>query len=199
MADVEDKKNKVKEAPKEKGKDADEAVETKKAFTLNPIVLIAIIGAMFLLSLVAFVIVFKVLTAPPPAPQEDVKKAEVKKEGGKKEGADKAVDAGLEINMGKIFTFENPIIVNLAESQGQRYLKTSVQLEVSDEKVLEELKLRTPQILDLLNTILSSKTVVDVESTVGRNRLRREIIDRINAEIVSGKINNVYFTEFVIQ
>lgn len=160
------------------GRDEQEEKQKKGGF---PVMLVAIIGGMLLLGIVAFVIVFKVLTAPP------------------KEKADEAVETPKEVFVGQLFTFDEPIIVNLAQTQGQRYLKVSVQFEVSDSKVIDELKLRTPQILDLLIGVLSSKTVEDVANTVGRNRLRREIIDKSNAQIISGKIINVYFTEFVIQ
>ena len=103
------------------------------------------------------------------------------------------------VYFGKIFPFEDPIIVNLAGTKGQRYLKVSIQFEVTDDNVVDELKARQPLILDLLIGILSSKTIEDVSNTVGRNRLRREIIDKSNAELVSGKVINVYFTEFVVQ
>ena len=92
-----------------------------------------------------------------------------------------------------------PIIVNLAGTKGQRNLKVSIKFEVTDDDVVEELTARKPLILDLLISILSSKTIDDVSNTVGRNRLRREIIDKSNAELVAGKVINVYFTEFVIQ
>ena len=148
----------------------------------KPMLLIGIIGGMVLLTAVAAIIVFKVLLAPP---KEDV--AEPEKEVAK------------EAFFGKLFSFEEPIIVNLADTKGQRYLKVNIQFEVSDDKVIEELKKRTPLMLDLLIGILSGKTIEDVENTMGRNRLRREIIDKSNAELVSGKVINVYFTEFVIQ
>ncbi len=140
---------------------------------------VSIMGGMLIAAIIAFVIVFKILVAP--------------------SSSDKEKEVGEEVYFGKLFSFDEAIIVNLAETQGQRYLKVSVQYEVSDQKVIEELKARTPLMLDLLINILSSKTIDDVANTVGRNRLRREIIDKSNAELISGKIINVYFTEFVIQ
>lgn len=98
-----------------------------------------------------------------------------------------------------LFSFDQAVIVNLAESNGQRYLKINLQLEMNAESLRPELEARKPQIMDLIISILSSKTLEDVTSTVGRNRLKRELIDRINAELVTGKIVNIYFTEFVIQ
>ena len=169
MADVDKRKE---------GEEEAEGKETKKGF--NPFLLIGIIGGMLVVAIIAFIIVYKVLLAPPEGPAEEKK-------------------VSKDEYFGKLFSFEEPIIVNLAETKGQRYLKVNVQFEVNDDKVIEELKMRTPLILDLLITILSSKTIEDVTHTVGRNRLRREIIDKSNAELVSGKVINVFFTEFVIQ
>ena len=50
-------------------------------------------------------------------------------------------------------------------------------------------------ILDLL----SSKTLADLSDALGKQRLREEIILRVNNSISRGRISKVYFTEFVIQ
>ena len=171
MADVENKPD-----------DAQENEQQEKK-GMNPIMLIGIaVGGTALIAAIAFVIVFKFIMAPP-----------------KDEAAVEKTEVTNDAYFGKLFSFDEPIIVNLAGTKGQRYLKVSTKFEVTDDKVIEELKIRTPQILDLLISILSSKTIDDVSNTVGRNRLRREIIDKCNAELMSGKVINVYFTEFVIQ
>lgn len=156
-----------------------EVQEPKKGNKMMLIIIIA--GGMLVLAVAAF-FVTKMLTAPP---KEEVKEEET--------------EVKKEAFFGKLFSFDEPIIVNLAETRGQRYLKVSIQFEVSDDTVIEELKKRKPLMLDLMINILSSKTIEDVQNTVGRNRLRREIIDKSNAELFSGKVINVYFTEFVIQ
>jgi len=98
-----------------------------------------------------------------------------------------------------LFSFDQALVVNLAETNGQRYLKVNLQLEMNSAKLSNELSARSPQLLDLIITILSSKTIEEASTTIGRNRLKREIVDRINAELVTGKVINIYFTEFVIQ
>ena len=164
-------------------KEGEEQEGAKKKKGLNPVVLIIIglIGTI-VVGTVAFIVVYKVITAAP-----------------KEEEAKQEKEVSKEVYFGKLFSFEEPIIVNLAGTKGQRYLKVSIKFEVTDDSVVEELNARKPLILDLLISILSSKNIEDVSNTVGRNRLRCEIIDKANAEIVSGKVINVYFTEFVIQ
>jgi len=33
----------------------------------------------------------------------------------------------------------------------------------------------------------------------GKDKLKQQIVDQLNARLVDGHINNVYFTDFVIQ
>jgi flagellar FliL protein len=90
-------------------------------------------------------------------------------------------------------------VVNLNDPGGKRYLKTNIELEYSAEGVGEELVRRLPQLRDMILLQLSSKALDDIQSVDGKIALRRELIQRINQTLTSGKIRNLYFTEFVIQ
>ncbi|GAB4333709.1 MAG: hypothetical protein Kow0099_05590 [Candidatus Abyssubacteria bacterium] len=92
-----------------------------------------------------------------------------------------------------------PLIVNPAMSNGERFLKATVSLETHDPKVLEELNKRLPQIKNQINSVLSSKTIDQMQTNEDRERLRREIQNRVNALLLTGNISNVYFEEFVCQ
>ncbi|RJP14981.1 MAG: flagellar basal body protein FliL [Candidatus Abyssobacteria bacterium SURF_5] len=98
-----------------------------------------------------------------------------------------------------IFYGIDPIIVNPAESNGERYLKATVSLEADDPEIVAEIDKRLPQIKNQINTILSSKTIEQVQTNEDKERLRREIQSRINGLLATGNINNVYFEEFVYQ
>ena len=100
--------------------------------------------------------------------------------------------------IGTMFPLE-PFIVNLADSSGKRFLKTTMELELSDEALAEEIKARLPQIKDSILLLLSSKNFNDIYTVHGKIKLREEIIIRVNTFIKHGIIRNVYFTEFVIQ
>ncbi len=93
----------------------------------------------------------------------------------------------------------DPLIVNPAGSDGERYLKASITLETYDVEAQRELEKRLPQIKNQINNILASKSIAQVASGEDRERLRREILNRINGMIVGGRITNVYFEEFVYQ
>jgi len=93
----------------------------------------------------------------------------------------------------------DPLIVNPAGSDGERYLKASITLETYDVDVQRELEKRLPQIKNQINNILASKSIAQVAGSEDRERLRREILNRVNGMIVGGRITNVYFEEFVFQ
>lgn len=91
------------------------------------------------------------------------------------------------------------VVVNIANTRATRYLRAGVSFEVPTENVVAELIERESQISDLLIMILSNKELDDLVDFSGKNLIRKEIVEKINGKLVSGKIKNVYFTEFVIQ
>ncbi|MCM8812752.1 MAG: flagellar basal body-associated FliL family protein [Candidatus Omnitrophica bacterium] len=165
------------------------AAAPKKKVAVNPVVVIAA-GAVAAAVILAVILVR--ILAPKPAPVE--------------EGATPAATAAAPAAAGKsaqplgtLYTYDKPIVVNLAESNAERYLKVGLTLEVDKAEVPAELRSREPQILDLLINILSAKALADISSTAGRNMVRQEIIDKINAVLQNGRIRNIYFTDFVVQ
>lgn len=98
-----------------------------------------------------------------------------------------------------VFVKIDPLIVNPAGSDGGRYLRASVTLEMFDVEVQEEIDKRLPQIKNQINNTLSSKSITEIQTNEDREILRREILDRLNGIIMSGRITNVYFEEFVYQ
>ena len=101
--------------------------------------------------------------------------------------------------LGVFYNFERPIIVNLAGTNAERYLKIEITLEIDHSRTAREIDNRLPHVMDLLITISSSKNLDDISTISGKNMFRQEIIDRLNMLLPSGKIRNVYFTEFVVQ
>ena len=93
----------------------------------------------------------------------------------------------------------DPFIVNLVDNAGESYLKVSIELEVSDKNIIPELNKLKPKLRDNVLDLLTSKSYKDLVDMVGKQRLREEIMMRLNSFITGGKIVKVYFTEFVIQ
>jgi flagellar FliL protein len=112
-------------------------------------------------------------------------------------GAGETVEEEL-TNLGIMFSLD-PFIVNLAGSQGKRFLKVTVSLELSAPEVHAEVKENIQKIMDSILVLLSSKNFEDVYSVQGKFKLKDEITARVNRFLVLGHIKEAYFTEFIIQ
>ena len=100
--------------------------------------------------------------------------------------------------IGPLYTLDT-MIVNLADHGGKRYLRVTMALELSDPEVVTTIESRLPQIRDAILMILPTKNYDDVSTTEGKIALRTQVMDRINDLITKGRVNNIYFTEFVVQ
>lgn len=101
-------------------------------------------------------------------------------------------------DMGPIYPLET-IIVNLLDPSGKRYLKIQIQLELDNETLKVEIDKRMPQFKDAIISLLSSKTIPDINSVEGKMQLRAELAALFNQHLKSGKITNVFFMDFIIQ
>ena len=101
--------------------------------------------------------------------------------------------------VGPLVPLGNEIIVNIQSDDGvERYLKVNATLEVDNDKVKDEVAKRIPQIRDLMITILRTKTKEKIDEKEGKDQIRSEIIDSINHYLVTGKVKNLYFEDFLI-
>jgi flagellar FliL protein len=100
---------------------------------------------------------------------------------------------------GRVISLES-VVVNVAQTEGRRYLKATIQLEVAeDEKVVKEVESRKVQIVDLLVATLAKKTLTDVTTPDALDRLRGELYERISQEFDKEKVRRIFITEFVVQ
>lgn len=93
----------------------------------------------------------------------------------------------------------DPFIVNIYDGQELRYLRVKVEMEVSGEEAKAELGARQAQIRDTILVLLSTKTMLDVRDQQGKNQLRQEIFNAVGKLLPPGKVQKVYFTDFVVQ
>lgn len=91
------------------------------------------------------------------------------------------------------------LVVNLADTGGERYLKLVIQLELSHPAVVQELEQIKPKIRDKILDLLTPKTYKELMDLAGKQRLREDIAGRINNILSKGKVTKVYFTDFVVQ
>ena len=88
-------------------------------------------------------------------------------------------------------------IINLAGSKGRRVAKVNIELEVEGQNVAVEIEQRKAQIRDIIIILLSGKTYDQVANKEGKDQLREEVKDTVNAFLTKGKIKSVYFTDFI--
>jgi len=120
------------------------------------------------------------------------KKPEAKKAEGKK-GEHAAATAG---GPGS-YQFDN-IVVNLSGTMGTRYLKTSF-LITGKENLNELFEKRHPELLDATLNTLGSLTLADLEEVGSRNLIRARLISAYNEVIGVRVVEQIYFSEFVVQ
>jgi len=89
--------------------------------------------------------------------------------------------------------------VNLKSDAGRRYLKVTMSLELEGEELSLELDAKTPVLRDRVIRILTSKTLEEISSKKGKQKVSNQIMDTLNSMISDGQIKGIYFTEFVIQ
>ena len=101
--------------------------------------------------------------------------------------------------VGIMYKLEPAFIVNLADPEITVYARVSITLELANQQVLLEVQKKEPIIRDAIIEVISSKTSNDLRTPEGRERLKLELLKRINTILTKGGVRNLYFTEFVIQ
>ena len=93
------------------------------------------------------------------------------------------------------------VLVNLSSNGNGRahYLKAKIVLEVTDEKIAEQIKPVLPRVLDSFQTFLREMRSSDLEGSAGLYRVRDELTRRVNLAVAPSKINAVLFKEIVVQ
>ncbi len=89
--------------------------------------------------------------------------------------------------------------VNLKSDAGRRYLKATISLELDGKELSVELDNKSPVIRDRIIRILTSKTLEEISSKKGKQKVSEQIVDTLNSMITDGSVKSIYFTEFVIQ
>lgn len=95
------------------------------------------------------------------------------------------------------FTIEE-VTVNIADTRGNRFVRAGVYFEAAP-PVLEELEANRPRMIDTLGQVLSTKTLDQLTSPNIRGDLREELLGIINPTLKAGHIDNLYFTDLLVQ
>jgi len=101
---------------------------------------------------------------------------------------------------GKIFDL-GTFVVNLADEDVSRYVRAEIKLEYSksNQELDREVRERTPQFQDLVNTLLNDRKANELANSEGKERFRRDFQLKINQMLKFGAVTNVFLTSFAIQ
>jgi len=116
----------------------------------------------------------------------------------KKQETTKSVRSTNYAQIGQMYPMDQ-FVVNLYSESGGRYLKTSMNFEISGEELAAELDAKKPLIRDIIIKALSAKTYEEISTIKGKENLKDEIVMNVNEVLSDGKVNNIFFTDFVIQ
>ena len=90
-------------------------------------------------------------------------------------------------------------VVNIIGQDVSHYVKASMSLELDREATLDEVNKRMPQIRDAILLLIGNKTYEELQDIQGKNQVKAEVKSKINSFLKTGKVNNVYLTDFVVQ
>ncbi len=112
-----------------------------------------------------------------------------------KEKSEKMMDS---MEVGPMFPLDT-FTVNLLSDSGRRYLKVQMNLELDGEQLAAELESKTAVVRDVVIRLLSSKTLEEISTAKGKDKLKEQIVNQLNLRLRDGNLRHVYFTEFVVQ
>ncbi len=98
------------------------------------------------------------------------------------------------------FKFQNDFRVNTADVSSTHFIKLKLSLgfEEGNAALSGELAKRSDQLRNVINLILAGKTKADLNSVSKQLELREEIKASINHLLSNGKVEEVYFNEFIV-
>jgi flagellar FliL protein len=178
----------------------DKAADAKPKPKKKPLMLFAIIGVVVL---VLFggggFFAWKKLSAPKAENQAAAPGNQETK--GSHSGGEAKGQNGTETEGGGTITLE-PFLVNLADQDANRYLKTSIRILVTEAEIAKKIaenEVMMPRMRDTILSILSTKVANEIINNDGKLKLKKEILGKVN-EFLPGKCaKDIFFTDFVVQ
>ena len=126
------------------------------------------------------------------------KKAEAAKQAEASKAAAIAKTVPEEAQIGPMVEIKE-FVVNIIGQDVSHYVKASMSLELDREATLDEVNKRMPQIRDAILLLIGNKTYEELQDIQGKNQVKAEVKSKINSFLKTGKVNNVYLTDFVVQ
>ena len=157
-----------------------------------PLIATVIVMPLLAYATTAFVLVPRLQKAVSPA-QSDAKDDSGK--GGEGQGSKEAHDGTGKVRV----PLSKNIMVNVAGSQGTRYIVAGLTLVGTGSDFEGKIKRADDQIRDLASNILCAKSISDLEKPGARNLIRNEMLSVFNTALGNGVVQEIYLTDFAVQ
>ena len=122
---------------------------------------------------------------------------------GKAAGEGGGEDPGIVFNLKAPPSSPNYVKVVLALEFGDPLHKyvgaVGAGLEAKNEHFAEELKPEMHKILDAITSTFGAKSIEEVSTTAGREKLKAEIVKAVNSQLHHEQVTTVYFSMFITQ
>ncbi|ALP52686.1 hypothetical protein Tel_05710 [Candidatus Tenderia electrophaga] len=101
------------------------------------------------------------------------------------------------------FAFPEPFTVNFETDQGLRFLQVSVEIMTYNQTAVDGIQTHMPALKNNIILLLSNQSYGTLVTLEGKEELRQktlnEILSILKKHKVEGKVEEVYFTTFVMQ
>lgn len=97
--------------------------------------------------------------------------------------------------LGVLFPLEG-FLVNITSEQGTKFLQLQMELELGDAALEEELTKKKAAVRDGVIVLLTSRTYKELREPNGIKKLRGDLLKIINNLLTSGKVKDIFFTQF---
>jgi flagellar FliL protein len=178
--------------PKEEPDDAPAPAEpeTKGSNPWPPVIAVIVLMPVISFAMTQYVLIPRIQSSV--AAQQQAAAGDQKGEGSAK--ADPTKDAK------PTFAYQfDDVVVNLSGAMGTKYLKASFSLFSSNPDLQKIITDNKSHLLDVALNVLSSKTMADLEAPGSKNLVRNDLIENFNQALNSDVIEQLYFSEFVVQ
>ena len=92
------------------------------------------------------------------------------------------------------------MVANLAgTSSKQSYIKLQARLEIAKAEDAEKVKAAMPRLQDMFQTYLREMRPEELRTSIGTYRLREELLGRANVALAPVRVNDVLFTQMLVQ
>jgi flagellar FliL protein len=88
--------------------------------------------------------------------------------------------------------------VNLRGTGGGRVVRMEIQVQ-TEADLVDDLEERKPEFRHAIITMVSDYSYSDLEGLDGKTRLADELLARLNRIMDEGRLNRLYFVQFVVQ